>query len=336
MSGAGDKALAKIGGIDRALILLLALEEDVASRIVSELNEGEIQKLHSATREVRKVDAETLTAVYKAFVDDMAQGKGLAGGEDYLRKLANRALGQHRAQKLLKNQQDPSDALERLHRYEPRTLSAVLERENPQAVAAILAHLEPSFSADILAQLDPEAQYHVFRRLTRLGEVPEATLREVSESLAGELAALGDSHSTSVDGPGRAAAILQNTTSDASNTILSQLESEDPVMATEIRRFMFTFEDLIRLDARSMQALIREISTDQLVISLKTASEEVQDHFFSNVSSRAAEMLRDDLEALGPMKVSDVEKAQQEIVETAQRLEAEGKIVIMGSGEDFV
>lgn len=333
---APEERSSQLDGVDRALVLLLALEEDVASRIVQELSEMEIQKLHQATRDVQNVDMDTLAAVYRAFVEAMGQGRGLAGGELYLKKLAGRALGHQRAQKLLKDGRDSTNALELLQRYEPRTLSAVLERENPQAVAAILAHLEPSFAADILAQIDPETQFAVFRRLTRLGEVPEATLREVTESLAGELAALGDSHATSVDGPGRAAAILQNTTSDATNAILAQLETDDPLMATEIRRSMFTFEDLVRLDARSMQALIREISTDQLVISLKTASEEVREHFFGNVSSRAAEMLRDDLEALGPMKVSDVEKAQQEIVETAQRLEAEGKVVIMGGGEDFV
>ncbi len=328
--------MTELTGSERAAILLLGMDEDVAYRILQELTEPEIQRLHDATQSMRQPNLETLVSVFDEFAATMRQGGGLAGGEERLRRLAGRALGRQRAQKLLQKRGDSTDALERLQRFDARTLSAVLERENPQAVAAIVAHLDPSVSADILTQLDPEFQFSVFRRLTRLGEVPEATLREVTESLVGELAALGDAQATSVDGPARAAAILQNTTGDATNAILAQLESDDPLMASEIRRSMFTFEDLVHLDNRSMQALIREISTEQLIVSLKSASDEVKDKFFGNVSSRAAEMMRDDLEALGPMKVSEVERAQQEIVETAQRLEAEGKIVIMGSGEDFV
>ncbi len=333
---AGAEMTSELTGRERAAILLLGMDEDVAYRVLQELTESEIQKLHDATRTMRQPKLEDLIAVFREFVETMQRGGGLAGGEERLRRLAGRALGQQRAQKLLRQCGDSTDALERLQRYDPRTMSAVLERENPQAVAAILAHLDPTVAADILAQLDPDLQFVVFRRLTRLGEVPEATLREVTESLVGELSALGDAHSTSVDGPARAAAILQNTSGDATNAILGQLETEDPMMAAEIRRSMFTFEDLIHLDNRSMQSLIREISTEQLIVSLKSASDEVKDKFFNNVSSRAAEMMRDDLEALGPMKISDVERAQQEIVETAQRLEAEGKIVIMSSGEDFV
>jgi flagellar motor switch protein FliG len=327
---------APLSGSERAAILLLGLEEEVAYRILQELSEAEIQRLHDATRMLRQPDFQTLVSVFRDFVTATKSGGGLVGGEERLRRLAGRALGQHRAQKLLKIRGDSTDALERLQRFDARTLAAVLERENPQAVAAILAHIDPSIAADILVQLGPEFQFGVFRRLTRLGEVPEATLREVTDSLVSELAALGDAHSTSVDGPGRAAAILQNTTSEASNAILAQLEAEDPLMASEIRRSMFTFEDLVHLDSRSMQVLIREISTEQLIISLKSASDEVRDKFFSNVSSRAAEMMREDLEVLGPKKVSEVERAQLEIVETAQRLEAEGKIVIMGSGEAFI
>jgi flagellar motor switch protein FliG len=328
--------LESLGGVERALVLILALDEEVASRIVSELSEAEIQKLHQATQVIRQIDLDALTGVYKTFLSSMQKAQGLPKGATYLRKLATRALGQHRAQKLLKDSQDSGSALERLQHYDPRTLAAVLERENPQAVAAILANLDASFAADILAQMETEAQYAIFRRLTRLGEVPEATLREVTESLTSELAALGDSHSTSVDGLGRAAAILQNTGSEAVNSILARLETEDPSLAGEIRRSMFTFADLVKLDRRSMQALIREISTDQLVIALKTASEETRAHFLENVSSRAAEMIQEDLAALGPMKISDVERAQLEIVETAQRLESEGKIVIMGGGEELV
>lgn len=332
MAAAATRAL---DGTERALILLLALDEDVASKVIQELNESEIQKLHAASRALPNVDVSTIDKVYEDFVGAMNQLGALAGGESYLRRLASRALGNHRADKLLQHV-DPGDALERLYKFDPRTLGAVLDSENPQAVAAILAHLEPTFAADILAQLDRDRQFEVFTRLTRLGEVPESTLREVTESLAGELAAVGDAHATSVDGPARAAAILQNTIGETTNAILAQLDQEDPVLASEIRRSMFTFEDLVRLDARSMQQLVREIATDQLVVALKNASEEVREHFMGAMSSRAGEMLRDDLEALGPTKVSDVERAQQEIVETAQRLEAEGKVVILGGGEEFV
>lgn len=324
-----------LDGTEKALILLLALDEEVASKVISELTESEIQKLHMASRDMPNIGLETIDKVYGDFINSMNQLGALAGGEGYLRRLAGRALGAHRADKLLQHV-DPGDALERLYKFDPRTLGAVLDSENPQAVAAILAHLEPTFAADILAQLDRDRQFEVFKRLTRLGEVPESTLREVTESLAGELGAVGDASSTSVDGPARAAAILQNTIGETTNAILAQLDQDDPVLASEIRRSMFTFEDLNRLDARSMQQLVREIATEQLVVALKNASEEVRDSFLGAMSSRAAEMLRDDLEALGPTKVSDVERAQQEIVETAQRLEAEGKVVILGGGEEFV
>lgn len=324
-----------LSGVEKALVLLLAFDEELATRIVQQLSEAEIQQLHTAAQSVPTVDMDLLEGVFGDFVQAMGPTSNLAGGESYFRRLAGRALGTQRAEKLLQTI-TPGDALERLYKFDPRTLGAVLDSENPQAVAAILAHLEPSFAADILAQLDPETQFEVFKRLTRLGEVPEATLREVTDSLAGELSTLGDSHSTSVDGPARAAALLQNTIGDTTNAILAQLDQEDPVLASEIRRSMFTFEDLVRLDARSMQQLVREISTEQLVVALKNASEEIRDHFFGNMSSRAAEMLRDDLETMGPTKLSEIERAQQEIVETAQRLEAEGKVVIMGGGEEFV
>jgi flagellar motor switch protein FliG len=314
--------------------MLLSLDEATASAIVSELEDVDIRKLREVAAMMRAVPATALDDVYGEFVERAKSAVAVPrGGVTYLRRLATRALGEARSQEIFAGAK-PS-GLERIATGDPNAVAALLEREHPQLVAAVLSQVESGQAARVLGALPEEVQSQVLARLATMTEVPAGLLDGVASALASELPPAEAEAAMSVDGVNVAAGILRKLGKESSQILLSQLDEQASDVAERIRRSLHTFEDLAGLDPRSLRTLLKEVPQDRLVLALKTATDATKQKIFSCMSSRAAELLRDDLEALGSVRLADVEAAQQEIVGIALRLEGEGAISL-GGDDDLV
>jgi flagellar motor switch protein FliG len=319
-------------GPEKAVLMLLSLDEAAAAPIVAELDDGELRKLRETATLMRAVPASALDEVYGEFVERAREAVAVPrGGVTYLRRLASRALGEERSQRIFTNA-EPS-GLERIAQVEPAAVAALMEREHPQLTAAVLSQLEPGRAAHVLEAMSPERQALVVSRLASMTQVPAGLLEGVASALASELPPAEAEAAMSVDGLGAAAKILRKLGKDASTTVLGRLEQDSQEMADQIRRALHTFDDLASLDPRALRVLLQEIPQDRLVLALKIATDEVKQKLFSAMSARAAELMRDDLEALRGVRLADVEAAQQEIVQVALRLESEGTISLGGEDE---
>jgi flagellar motor switch protein FliG len=250
----------------------------------------------------------------------------------YLRRLSAAAIGEDRA-RLVFEEGKPS-ALTRLEHAPADALVALLVDEPVQIIGAILSRISPPTAAAVIAALPADRQAAVVAHVGRMTEVPASVLEDMAAAVAAALPSDEAATTISVDGVSRAAEILKATGKDTSLAILGALQEADSGLADDVRQAMFTFEDLVRLDARAMRELLREVSTERLVIALKGAPETVLTAVLAGLSSRAATLIRDDLEALPPVKRAEVERARTELVQAALRLEAEGKIVIGGEGDE--
>jgi flagellar motor switch protein FliG len=248
--------------------------------------------------------------------------------------LSKRALGESATQQIF--EETPPTALARVAAADATTLAALLETEHPQMVSAILSQLPPDRAAHVLEQLPETSRGTILKRLGALTEVPAGLLEEVATALVGELPVEGESKAIAVDGVRRSAQLVRNLSKDVCESLLGEVEDDDEDLATEIRRAMYSFEDLKAVDPRSMRELLKSVASDRLTLALKTASPEMRDHIFSGMSKRAAERIKEDLELLGAVRLSEVEEAQREIVEVALRLEAEGVLSLGNDGEALV
>jgi flagellar motor switch protein FliG len=328
----------KLTGAQKSLLFILSLDESVATRILANLSEEEVRALRRATGEVKEVTPLVIHAVHREFTE-RATGKlppNLRGSSAYLKQLASKVFGEQRVQDLW-DDRSPNERRAILDKFDAQTLIGLLEDEQPQTVAVVLSQLAAPKASEVLAQMPLERQTQVLLRLAKLQTVSDDVLREIHEQFAEEAQNIGEKKERALGGVDVAASLMKKLGNDASQALISELANVDSVVAETLRKSLFTFEDLLRLDARGMQALLKGVSTDQLIIALKTASVELREKIFSNLSSRAAGMLREELEMLGPVRISDVEGAQAAIVETALTLEAEGKIQIAREGQaEFV
>ena len=322
-------------GPEKAVLMLLSLDEGTASPIVAELDDAELRKLREVAAMMRGVPASAIEDIYREFVDRAQEAVAVPrGGVSYLRRLAGRALGEGRVEGIFMDA--PIKPMDRLAHADPIALAGVLENELPQMIAAVLSQLEPGRAARILEALPPEKQAEVLSRLGSLTEVPAGLLEGVASAIAAELPTSEAEASVSVNGVSHAAAMVRKLSKAAAGELLERVSSQQGEVANEIRRAMYTFEDLKEIDVRALRNLLKEVPTDRLVLALKTASEEVKNKIFASMSSRAGELLRDDLSALGSVRLVEVEAAQREIVEAALKLEAEGVISLGGGGDDMV
>jgi flagellar motor switch protein FliG len=321
----------------QALLLVLSLEEDAVARVLRHLDADDIRVIHELSKTEFKTDATSIGTAYRNFLYDIKEPLLAPGeGKAYIERLAQRSLGREESRNLFSGRESPKPYSE-IEERSPQSVASVLRDENPQVIAAILAELSPSFSANVIGMFDRDQQIQVMSRLANLGEISSSTIQALFRAVVEQLKDLENEDAVEIDGMGRAASILQRLPIADTDEVLASMSDEDPAMVHKLRRAMFCFEDLINVQGRGMQMLIKEISNDQLLLALKTASDGLKDKILSAVSKRAAEILLDDLMAMGPVKLSEVEQAQQEIVDTALRLEAEGKIVIAGrGGEELV
>lgn len=338
-SGGTQGALArtnpvKLSGPQKALVLLLSLDDSAASKIVANLKEQELRVLKRSTDELEEVDAKTIVQVHREFAELLRQGApaSLEGSEGYLRKLAGKAFGERRADEFWEDDGGVSGLVTALADLDVTSTRALLDSEHPQTIAVVLSQLPAERAGKILEAMAEERQVEVVSRLARLENVPEAVMEDLEKHFQQEVAGLGDGRKRDVHGKKVAANILKMLKPEISDALLDELGADDDELAESIRQQLFTFEDLHDIDDRGLQVLLKEVSTDQLVLSLKTASDRIKDRFFGNVSSRAAQMLQEELEFMGPVKVAEVEAAQQAIVQTALSLQRDGRIQIATSG----
>lgn len=247
------------------------------------------------------------------------------------------ALGDERARTLLGGLNVSTigtRSLESLEMVDAKSLANFLINEHPQTISVILSHLEPEKKGEVLKRLPETLQAEVVLRMANLDHVAPELIAEIDKVLKGELASLSTVEQAQLGGVQPVAEMLNVMDKNTETSIMSRIEEKDPILAEEIRKLMFVFEDIIKIDDRGIQVLLKEITNDKLLLALKTANEEIKNKVFKNISQRAAAMLKEDLENLGPSRLSDVEAAQQEIVNVARRLEAEGKILISRGGSE--
>ncbi len=305
--------------------MLLSLEESAAAPIIAELDDSELHRLREVAAIMREVPAASLDGVYEEFIECAKNAVAVPrGGLRYLRRVAAKAIGEERTAEIFF--EGPQSSMDRLVTADAAALAVVLENEHEQLVAAVLSQLPRDKARDVLSQLPEPMRASVVQRLARITEIPAGLLEEVASALLAELPAAGAEAMISVDGIARSASLVRQLDPDVGKMLLESLAQGDEALADEIRRSMYSFEDLLVLDKKAMRALLDSVSAGHLTMALKTSSEALKAHVFNSMSKRAADRLREDLEMMGGVKLTEVETAQQEILAQAMLLAAEGII----------
>lgn len=317
---------------EKAVLFLLSLDEQVAANVVRELGEVELRKLRAVASTMREVPAGALDETFRDFLQRSESAVAVPrGGLPYLRRLSAGAVGEQRAREIFED--GVTSPLARLEGAPAEDVALLLEREPPQLAAAVLARIDPTKAAEILGAMPPDRQATVVRHVGTMTELPAKVLEDVAQALVNELPESDASTLVSVDGVAKAAELLNAAGRATADGVLQALEGDDAKLAMDVRQAMFTFEDLRRIDPKSMRELLRDVPSERLTTALKGASQELMNAVFSGLSSRAAELLKDDLSLLGKVKKAELEAAQREIVEAALRLEAEGRVDLGRGGE---
>jgi len=329
----------RMSGKDKAAVLMVSLGPELSASVFKHLKEEEIEDLTLAIAGLKRIEPEVRDEVIEEFHDLVLAREYLEqGGIEYARELLEKALGPDRAEEIIKRLTAslavrPFDFA---RKTDPGQLLNFIQNEHPQTIALILAYLHPEQAGLILSSLSPELQVDVARRVASLDRTTPEVLQEIESTLEQRLSAFVMDDYTVAGGVESIVDILNMVDRATEKTILDSLEEEEPELAEEIRKRMFVFEDIILLDDRSIQKVLREVDSKDLAMALKTASEEVASRIYKNMSKRAAEMLREDIEYMGPVRLRDIEETQQRIVATIRRLEDMGEIIIARGGEDEV
>lgn len=323
-------------GPQKAAVLLLFLGEEISAKIIRNLDDDEIHDLVQTIATVEDVTPEMIDKVLGEFNRRIiAEGYMSVVGKEFVERIVQQALPPDRAEDVLRRV-SYIEKIEDLKKYDARTIFNLISKEHPQVIAFICSHLSATQTTDIIARLPEELQFEVVTRIARMDQVIPGTMEEVVDSLMRDISTFRVGASEATGGVKPAAEILNTMKKSEANEIMRKIEEEDPELAEEIGQHMFVFEDLINVDDRGIQTILKEVSNDDLVVALKMSSEEVKQKIFKNISSRAAEMIQEDMEARGPMRLADVEKAQQIVIRVARKLEQEGKIFVAGRGGDDV
>ena len=330
-------AVGKMTGPKKAAILLLALGEDGAADVMKNLEEAEIQQVGYYMSRFTDVSPEELDIVLEEFYRNSVmadEGVNISSSPDFVKNALTKALGADRAKELSDNlgAGEEEAGLEALRYAEPIMIANYIRTEHPQTIALILSYLKNAEqSSAVLRDLPESLQADILYRMAVIESIPPGVISEMNEVLTEEMKTAG-SMATSVGGVEPVAEILNSVDKATETRILSSIEETNPELAEQIRELMFTFEDMALIDAKQMQLVMKDVDQADMVLALKTASDAVKELIFGSMSSRAAEMVREDLENLGPAKLSDVEAAQQKIIKVVKKLEEAGTIIIAGAG----
>ncbi|MCU0821581.1 MAG: flagellar motor switch protein FliG [Spirochaetes bacterium] len=327
----------QLTGRQKAAIFLVSLGSEVSSEIFKHLREDEIEQLTFEIARLDKVEAEDKDRVLMEFQElMMAQGFISSGGIDYAREVLEKALGTQKAIDIVNRltsslQVRPFDFI---RRTDPSHLLNFIQGEHPQTIALILSYLDPNKAALILGGLNHQIQADVARRIATMDRTSPDVLREVERVLERKLSTLASEDYTSAGGIDAIVEVLNQVDRGTEKIIIEALEEEDPELAEEIKKRMFIFEDIVLLDDRSIQKVLREVDTQDLAKALKGVDAEVQEKIYRNMSKRASTLLREDMDFMGPIRLRDVEEAQQKIVNIIRKLEESGEIIVARAGEE--
>lgn len=325
-------------GFEKAAILINYLGKDAIKILLKRLDDGDIRKLINVMAKYRIVPVHITKRVLEEFYEMVSESDEYIFSEETSSKeTIVDALGEERARGILGGLNVVSGAgrtLESLEMVDAKSLATFLVNEHPQTVAVILAHLEPEKKGEVLKRLPEALQAEVVLRMANLDHVAPELISEIDRVLKAELSSMSTVEQSSLGGVQPVAEMLNVMDKNTETSIMSRLEEKDPLLAEEIRKLMFVFDDIVKIDDKGIQVLLKEVDNAKLLLALKTANEDIRAKIFKNISARAAEMLREDLSNMGPSRLSDVEGAQQEIVNAARRLEAEGKILIARGGSE--
>ena len=331
--------MVEMNGKQKAAVLLVSLGPELSAQIYRHLRDEEIEVLTREIANTASIRAGVRDEVFNEFYEMyLAREYVEQGGIDYARELLEKALGAARAEAILSRLASTMKArpFSFARKTDPNQLLNFIQNEHPQTIALILAYLNPEQAGMILSALPPEIQVDVAKRVATLDRTTPEILKEIEQTLENRLSAFAIEDYTMAGGIDAAVEILSLVDRTTEKTILDALEEEDPELAEAILKRMFVFEDIITLDDRAIQKVLREIDTRDLALAFKTASEDVANRIYKNMSKRAADMLKEDIEFMGPVRLRDIEEAQQKIVASIRRLEEAGEIVIARGGEDEV
>ena len=331
-----DRAVvAKLSKVEKAAVLLLSLGETDAAQVLRHMGPKEVQRVGVAMAQMRNVHREQVEEVMTEFVEIVGDQTSLGVGSDgYIRKMLTQALGEDKANGLIDRilLGGNTSGLDSLKWMEPRAVADVIRFEHPQIQAIVVAYLDADQAGEVLGHFDHKVRLDIILRVSSLNTVQPAALKELNQILEKQFSGNANTSRTTLGGIKRAADIMNFLDSSMEGTLMDSIREVDEDLSVQIEDLMFVFNNLADVDDRGIQALLREVSSDVLVLALKGSDEAIKEKIFKNMSKRAAELLRDDLEAKGPVRVSDVETAQKEILTIARRMAEAGEIVLGGKG----
>lgn len=330
-----DVEYALLSGLDKSAILMSSLGPNTAKMVFKHMKDNDVKRLINNMSQINKSPIWMVKRVLEEFYSMLNEDNDLLFSENKGRDFILSTLGEDRAKQLLGQVVEVGtvNTLESLELVDTRTLANFLINEHPQTIALIIAHLTTERKVDVLRKLPEGLQAEVVLRVANLDFVSPELIAQLDDVLKTELSTLGSIDTQQLGGVEPIADMLNMMDKNSEKNVMARVEEKDPELAEEIRKLMFVFEDIVFVDDRGIQELLKIVDNQKLTIALKTAPEEVKTKLFNNMSNRAATLLKEDLEALGPTKLSDVEKAQQEIVQQVKDLEAKGKAIISRGGE---
>lgn len=340
-TGADRKAAAvakiRLRGTQKAAALMLAIDKGIAKSLFTKLEDFEVKKVTDSMFELGVLHQDTTTNILNEFVRAVASGGSLSASTEDIKSLLSETLDEKRAKDIIDSMTSFKDnTLKNLGTYDPKTLANFLNNEHPQTIAVLLCHMGTEKVGQVIRLLPEEIQAEVVTRMAFIEEITPEALGDIEDAVKEALKGLGSATKHKIGGVEYVADALNRLDKRTTNTILESIASDNAELAEDIKSNMFVFEDLVKVDDRGIQEILKSVDTSELALALKVASDEMKEKVFANMSERAAKILREDLDVMGPVKVSDVEKSQGNILKIVDRLVSEGKIVLAGEGEEAV
>lgn len=335
-----SETAAILSGTQRAAIFLMSLGEQEAAEILRQMGVKEVQKLGTAMTALENVSKEQVAEVMDEFVDALEKQTSVGlGADDYLRRVLIQALGKDKADNLIGRilrGRGTTNSLETLKWMEARAITELVRHEHPQIIAIVLAHLDSDQAAEVIRELPEQIRPNVLLRIAALNEIPPAAIEELNKLMELQFSGNHGQSASTIGGVKTAASILNCLSADMEQKIMESLQKEDEGLSKKIEDAMVVFDDLVKIDDRGIQTLLRDVPNERLALALRGAENNVKEKITKNMSQRAAEVLLEDMEARGPVRLSDVEAAQKEILETVRKLAEAGTLQLSGKGGEFV
>lgn len=329
----------KMKGLEKAAILLLSLGEEAAAEILKHMGPKEVQMVGMQMASLKNVEKDSVESVVGEFLEKVEEQTGIGiGSEDYIRNMLKSALGDDKSGALIDRILAGANTkgLDTLKWMDARSVADVIRFEHPQIQSIVLSYLDPDQAAEVLQNLPENVRVDLVLRIAALEMIQPDALQELNDILEKQFMGGGTTQSHHIGGVKKVADIMNFIDGSNETLIMGKIKEDDQDLAQKIEDMMFVFDNLIDIDDRGIQALLREISTDHLIVALKACDEDIKEKIFKNMSKRAADLMRDDLEAMGPVKLSDVESAQKEILTVARKMAESGEIALGGGGDEMV